>query len=206
MRYSPDEKFEYKDGNLLDSQGRCVMMPWEEPLMKRSAEIVCENGGRILNIGHGLGIVDSYIQQQNITEHNIIEAHPEVHKFMDANNWFNKPNVIIHTQRWENIIFDIGKFDGIYFDTWVQTTAEMNILFHSLIEILNPGGVFAMYNSPRQTVRTLPKRLVKEGKFSLSHEEVQVEVTEQQQVNGDWVYWPIEQCTAIIPVIRKSLD
>ena len=33
-----------------------VMMEWETGLMRRHAELVCENGGDILEIGFGMGI------------------------------------------------------------------------------------------------------------------------------------------------------
>ena len=42
-----------------------VMMDWEDELMKKSAEYVCENGGDILEIGFGMGISANYIQSHN---------------------------------------------------------------------------------------------------------------------------------------------
>ena len=50
-----------------------VMGSWEDPLMKRHAEVACENGGDILEIGFGMGISANYIQQQNPDSHTIIE-------------------------------------------------------------------------------------------------------------------------------------
>jgi protein arginine N-methyltransferase 2 len=52
----------YEDGKLLDSQGEAVMMQWEEPLMAAHANLICQNGGDILNVGFGMGIIDDAIQ------------------------------------------------------------------------------------------------------------------------------------------------
>lgn len=38
------------------------MMGWEAPLMVRHAAIICARGGRVMNVGFGLGIVDEAIQ------------------------------------------------------------------------------------------------------------------------------------------------
>ena len=57
------EKVRYEGGNLLDAQGEAVMMPWEKPLMRAHANLICQNGGDILNVGFGLGLVDEAIQE-----------------------------------------------------------------------------------------------------------------------------------------------
>jgi hypothetical protein len=38
------------------------MMGWEGPLMVKHAGIICANGGDILNVGFGLGLIDEEIQ------------------------------------------------------------------------------------------------------------------------------------------------
>lgn len=43
--------------------GEAVMMGWEAPLMEQHARVICGNGGgHYLNVGFGLGIIDTYIQ------------------------------------------------------------------------------------------------------------------------------------------------
>ena len=51
-----------------------VMMSWEDSLMKRHAEVVCENGGDVLEIGFGMGIAANYIQELNPSSHTIVET------------------------------------------------------------------------------------------------------------------------------------
>jgi hypothetical protein len=39
------------------------MMGWETPLMEQHAAAICgQGGGHYLNVGFGLGIIDTYIQ------------------------------------------------------------------------------------------------------------------------------------------------
>ena len=52
----------YQDGKLLDDQGEAVMMQWEAPLMAAHANLICQNGGHVLNVGFGMGLIDEAIQ------------------------------------------------------------------------------------------------------------------------------------------------
>ena len=56
---------EYTDKSLIHNN-HIVMHEWETDMMKRHAEIVCENGGDILEIGFGMGISSDFIQKQDI--------------------------------------------------------------------------------------------------------------------------------------------
>lgn len=39
------------------------MMGWEAPLMEQHARVICrQGGGHYLNVGFGLGIIDTHIQ------------------------------------------------------------------------------------------------------------------------------------------------
>ena len=70
---------EIKDGVLSSSLLDISIMDDQETLiMEESAKVICKNGGDILNVGFGLGIIDSYIQQHKIKSHTIIEIHPGV--------------------------------------------------------------------------------------------------------------------------------
>ena len=42
-----------------------VMHEWERPLMAADAKQLCKNGGSILNVGYGMGIIDGYIKSYN---------------------------------------------------------------------------------------------------------------------------------------------
>lgn len=57
-----EQKLTYDDKKLLDANGEAVMMDWEKPLMLAHANLICQNGGAVLNVGFGLGLVDDAIQ------------------------------------------------------------------------------------------------------------------------------------------------
>jgi protein arginine N-methyltransferase 2 len=71
---------EFSDGLLLDKDKNGVMMGWESPLMKEHVKIMDPRGKAILNVGFGLGIIDTMIQECEPSRHVIIEAHPDVYK------------------------------------------------------------------------------------------------------------------------------
>ena len=72
------DKIYYNDAN--NSIEMQVMMDWEDIVMKKSANYVCQNGGDILEIGFGMGIAANYIQANTITSHTIVENHPQILK------------------------------------------------------------------------------------------------------------------------------
>ena len=151
MKYA-DQKLTF-EGNkaIYDAYGKPVMMDWEAGWMDESAKIICEKGGRVLNIGFGLGIIDTFIQTYPIEAHYICESHPDVLNKMKTEGWFNKPNVHIIPLTWqEGLKEDFEKFDSIYFDAY---------------DILNPHdaggkGFFEEF------IPLLPKLLKKDGMFS----------------------------------------
>lgn len=57
------QKLLYRDSVLLDEKNEAVMMEWEKPIMLAHANLICQSGGDILNIGFGLGLIDDAIQQ-----------------------------------------------------------------------------------------------------------------------------------------------
>ena len=114
------------------------MMEWERPLMKAHAQILMEEqsssssssssttvpptvGKRVLNVGFGMGIVDTALQAWNPSLHIIIEAHPDVYNRMIHDQWDQKPNVRICFGKWQDVlpqlISEQVQVDGIFYDT-----------------------------------------------------------------------------------------
>lgn len=121
-----------------------VMMEWERELMKRHAEIVCRNGGHILEIGFGMGISADYIQQQNISSHTIIEVNPQILK--KAIIWAkNKPNVKVIEGSWYTLKIELSKkkWDGIWYDADDLNHTKLR---EALVDkSLNKGGIFSYF-------------------------------------------------------------
>ena len=106
-----NEKLQFLEDRIVSDELGIIMMDWEHPLMKRHAEIVCQNGGDILEIGFGMGISAQYIQEQDIDSHTIIEIHPEIAE--KAQEWAeDKNNVEIIEADWYDAVNELKTYDG----------------------------------------------------------------------------------------------
>jgi len=106
------QRVEYSEGKLLDEENKGVMMAWENPLMAAHAKAICASEGHVLNVGFGMGLVDTAIQGHHPASHTIIEAHPEVYKRMLETGWGEKPNVRILFGRWQDVLPQLDSYDG----------------------------------------------------------------------------------------------
>lgn len=101
----------FQDRRILDDDDNGVMMAWETDIMKRTANVLAPSPGlRILNIGHGMGIIDTFFQSNSPSSHDIIEAHPGILARMREEGWYDKPGVTIHEGRWQGESGDTPKF------------------------------------------------------------------------------------------------
>lgn len=107
-----EDRVSFSEDKIMDADSKAVMMAWEKPLMEAHAKAICSNGGHILNIGFGMGLVDTAIQQYAPLSHTIIEAHPEVYDRMIRAGWGEKENVKILFGRWQDVISVLESYDG----------------------------------------------------------------------------------------------
>lgn len=121
-----------------------VMMDWEDPLMSASAAYACSKGGDILEMGFGMGISATYIQQHDINSHTICECHPDI--LEKAYIWAkDKPNVTIIEGDWYANLSQLGTYDGIFFDTY--NDPHLNDFSSSLAKLTKKGGVATWWNA-----------------------------------------------------------
>ncbi|KAF2625166.1 arginine N-methyltransferase 2 [Macroventuria anomochaeta] len=200
---------------LTDDAGNGVMMEWETTLMRRSAELLAPAPGlRVLNVGHGMGIIDGILQEKQPKAHHIIEAHPDVLKRMREQGWDKKPGVVIHEGRWQDVVPGLVEkgelFDGIYFDTFAEEYKALREFFTEyVIGLLDPsggpdgeGGRFGFFNgmgADRQIVYDVYGKIVEmdlfEAGFDTEWETIQVPDLDEQ---GEWQgvrrkYWVLEE-------------
>lgn len=138
-----------KDGGerLIDSDQNGVMMGWEDPLMRLHASVITKGnspGLRVLNVGFGLGLVDTYLQSTNPAKHTIIEAHPDVYRKMIQDGWDKKATILFG--RWQDVIPDLEVYDGIFFDTFGEYLDDMKEFHELLPNILDEDGVYSFFN------------------------------------------------------------
>ncbi|SNX82796.1 related to RMT2 - protein-arginine N-methyltransferase [Melanopsichium pennsylvanicum] len=150
LRFIPDPLGQVR---CLDKDNNMVMAPWETDIMTLSASLLCSNqpsNFSILNVGFGLGIIDSIIQQNyQPGRHVIIEAHPDAIAYAKKLGFDKMQGVEIFEGRWEDWIKDsdheedvgkkaeLGTFDAVYWDTYSQDYNDIKSFFDCLPNILN---------------------------------------------------------------------
>ncbi|KAA8537832.1 hypothetical protein F0562_027588 [Nyssa sinensis] len=141
-----EDRITFSEDKLLDSDSKAIMMAWEKPLMEAHAKAVCSGGGHILNIGFGMGLVDTAIQQYAPVTHTIVEAHPVVYDRMIHSGWGEKENVKIIFGRWQDALLQLESYDGIFFDTYGEYYEDLREFHQHLPALLKPGGIYSFFN------------------------------------------------------------
>ncbi|BGP15528.1 hypothetical protein JCM10213_006485 [Rhodosporidiobolus nylandii] len=119
----------------------------------------------VLNVGFGLGIVDSLLQEHNPTQHLIIEPHPSVLAFARANGWYDKPGVRFFEGTWKDWLkkLEAGEeegyacWDAVYFDTYSEHYSDLHSFFQALPDLLSssPHARFSFFHGLGATSRLL---------------------------------------------------
>ena len=171
---------------LLDQDNDAIMMAWERPIMKAHASVLLGEGEgtggvrprqhcRVMNVGFGMGIIDTEIQENyHPSLHIIIEAHPQVYQNMLNLQWDKKPNVQIYHGKWQDVLpkllqdCDGGSsnndsnnnndnngggglssldLDAIFYDTYAEHAMDMED-FHSFLPRLlsKRQGIYSFFN------------------------------------------------------------
>ena len=199
---------DFQNDRILDVSQNGVMMAWETDIMKRTVDLLIpSHGQRILNIGHGMGIIDGLFQQKAPTVHHIIEAHPAVLSRMKDNGWYDKPNVTVHEGTWQDIapkIMEGGQmFDAIYFDTYAEDYKALRNFFNDFVlGLLEDGGKWSFFNglgADRQICYDVYRKVVEmdlfEAGFDTEWETLQVQDLEELD---EWKgirrpYWALKE-------------
>lgn len=214
-----DTKLEYKNGALVtESHQDGVMMEWESGLMQIGCESLFKGandskdpGINILNIGFGMGIIDTMISERQPTKHYICEAHRDVLAKMKQDGWYDKPNVVVLEGRWQDqldFLLSLGAvyFDGIYYDTFSEHYSDMLELFDYVVGLMKPNGVFSFFNglgADRQVIYEVYRKLVEIdlGNYGLRCEFQEVEVPKATlSKNGESVWDGVRRSYWLCPV------
>lgn len=160
----------------LDAEGNGVMMGWEKPIMQRSAELLCahrrpesENDDgvfNVVNIGFGLGLIDSCIQEAcnpPPTTHLIIEPHKDVLAHARSLGWFDKPGVRFFEGTWREYLKALEdgteeylQFDAVYTDTFSEHYSDLHDFFEVLPDWLrDEESKFSFFHGLGATSRLL---------------------------------------------------
>jgi amino acid adenylation domain-containing protein len=149
---------EFVAGQLIMA-GQNVMQSWQRPLMKALAKAVSKSRGDILEIGFGMGISADFIQSFGVQNHVILESNEAI--AAAGKRWRDRyPHrkiSVVHA-RWQDVIDELGEFDGIIFDTYPATESEFRRyvlgdatfaahFFPHASKHLKDGGIFTYYSN-----------------------------------------------------------
>lgn len=179
-----DREVEFNNESLKYSDdGNMIMHSWEDELMRLKSEFVCENGGDILELGFGMGISASYIQSQNINSHTICEIHPQV--IVELNKWKkDKDNVITLEGDWYDNVVNMGRYDGILFDTH-DDIHYMEFFTEVVSKIAKPNCRITWWNNlPKEDNKRL--KVKENSKFEM----IEVNPPENTYFNHKEYYMP----------------
>ncbi|KAI8073067.1 S-adenosyl-L-methionine-dependent methyltransferase [Gongronella butleri] len=142
------QKLHYDDNKLMDENNDAVMMGWEHGLMIEHAKVMCPREGLdVLNVGFGLGLIDSELQKFKPKNHFIIEAHPDVYAHMKELGWDKKEGVTILFGRWQDVVPTLTQtFDGIFFDTYGEFYDDLRAFHDAVPNMLNADGIYTWFN------------------------------------------------------------
>ena len=197
----------FQNGRILDDSNNGVMMAWETDIMKRTADLLVPKPGlRVLNIGHGMGIIDTFFQEKAPTAHHIIEAHPAVIERMKKDGWDTKENVTIHGGRWQDVVPQIIEqgilFDAIYFDTFAEDYKALRDFFSDcIIGLLEDGGKWGFFNglgADRQICYDVYAKVVEMDLFEAGFDTVWENIEVPHMENDEWEgvkrrYWALRE-------------
>jgi amino acid adenylation domain-containing protein len=143
----------------LTIAGQQVMQDWERPLMKAMTEVAAASHGDILEVGFGMGISATYLQERGVRSHTIIECNDDV--FASAERWKNgqpERDIRLVYGKWQDVLDRLETYDAIFFDTYPLSEEEFHEtvinsvtfaenFFQTAARLLRPGGIFTYYTN-----------------------------------------------------------
>ncbi len=147
-----------------------VMQSWEINYMKMLADIVTQNGGRILEIGFGMGISAGFIQKSGRTNNHII-IEPNTIVLQHAKAKFKKKlesrKISLLEGCWQDIApkLQSNSFDGILFDSFSSSKSpkkEELLFIKEAFRLLKSNGVLTYYENKKNGLSNV-KELKKIG-------------------------------------------
>lgn len=159
-----------------------IMEDWQIPVMEAMAREVTKAPGDVLEIGFGRGIGSDFIQAGGVEKHTIIECNETVIERFDSwRTQYADRAIEMVPGMWQDVIGDLGLFDGIFFHTYplnenefieqvVQSSTFAEHFFSVAARHLKPGGVFTyLTNESDSLSRPHQRALLQEfDSFSLS--------------------------------------
>lgn len=180
-RPSIDESWKASEASYDDTeliiQGQQVMQAWEHPLMKALAKASGESHGDILEVGFGMAISATYLQEVGIQSYTVIECNEQViSRFEHWKQNYTGKNIRLVKGMWQEVVEQLGTYNGILFDTYPLSQEEFirneveglpythcGEFFPVAVSLLREGGVFTYFSCEIDTLSRGHQRLLLES-------------------------------------------
>jgi spermidine synthase len=148
-------------------------MNTSEQTQKRAmAAAVTQTHGSVLELGFGMGISATAIQEAGVRSHTVVECHEEVIRAFER--WrqeYRNREIRLLQGTWQEMADRLGQYDGILFDTYPTNEEEFQRyvidgatfaepFFSVAARCLRPGGVFTYYTNEIDSFSRRHQRLL----------------------------------------------
>ena len=160
------------EASQLIIEGQQVMQTWERPLMEKMATIATETHGHVLEIGFGMGISATCIQDCGVQSHTIIEYNDDVIKaFMAWRKTYPNRDIWLIRGKWQEVLDQLEKYDSIFFDAYplseeefvsdvIESVTFAESFFPVAASCLKDGGIFTYYSNEIDSFSRRHQRLL----------------------------------------------
>lgn len=138
-------------GDSLRIGDAYVMHEWERPLIRRMVEdLKLTPDDRLLEIGFGMGISASILQEFGPASHTIVEPHPKV--LIQAELWKDAhENIHLYPGYWQQLDTGLQCYSAIFFDPFADDMAavddeNLRFLKFAAQSLLCDGGRLALFS------------------------------------------------------------
>jgi hypothetical protein len=199
LRY---ESPRYERGTLYLGNQQ-VMQEWERPIMAALADVAAGPSRSVLEVGFGLGICATLIQERGAAAHTIVESNPDLCEA--AERWKqNYPGrqITIVSGRWQEVMGDLGLFDAIVLDPHPERDAEVAAISEGTYQIqmidagaehVRTGGIVTYYSADIDSLSRADQRALLK-RFS----EIRISVVRGLKPPPDCVYWVADSMAVVV--------
>lgn len=162
---------EYDEAQLL-IQGQQVMQEWERPAMKAMAEFAAQGHGDVLEVGFGMGISATYMQEIGVRSYTLVECNDGViEAFEKWRSGYPNNDIRLIRGKWQDTLDQFGTYDGVFFDAFPTSEQEVTTYVRNSVtfaeaffpvasKCLRDGGVFTYFTDEDDSLSRPHQRAV----------------------------------------------
>lgn len=164
-----NQPVQYDDKQLL-LEGHQVMQSWEHRIMEEMARVITETHGDVLEIGFGMGISATYINDFGVRSYTVVEPnHAVIEYFNDWKKSYPTGNIRLIHSNWQDASNSFGKYDGVLFDPYfvsepdsveVESTTGVGSFLPLVIPHLRKDGIMTYFTREIDSLSRAHQRML----------------------------------------------